>query len=748
MRHDATYLEEDEKPGFAYRFSDLYTLVRYRAGLLLAIVMAFSGLALLAALATPSMYEATTTVLIDSRDKNIVRFPDVLSGLEANTPTIESEVEILLSRSLATYVIEELQLQDNPEFNGSLGVSTSIAENLGLPTATRAPPPKTIDTLLTQTDEDMVIPEGVYHAYFARLTVARLRNTHLIEITFRSRNGESAARVANTLASVYLKQQVNAKAKAARSATGWLENRIEELRGDVNARESAVERYKAENNIVDSEGHRLGERQLARLMEQLVLARAATTTARAKYDQVAALLERGETEGTVAEVLSSNAVATLKAEYSKSTRKVAELRTRYGERHPKIREAVAEAGDARAQLLGEVKRIVANLENEFEVAKAHQESLSSQLDDQTNRTVEANSSTVRLRELEREAEASKNVYEVFLKRYRETAEQQSYQLADARVVARAAVPSIPASSKRKQIVMAGVGAGLIAALLIIIVLEMAYPRILTAAVIESRFGTRHLGALPSRGHGTEDRNWLAQAREIVASPNSPIAGAVREVRVAVDQWRYGNGPRVIVTASAGREITRTLTASNLAHQYAASGVRTLLVDADVRAQGLSNILLPRRDTGLLDVIREVKPLTEGLYTDAATGLVFLPVAASHGAGQVGGEAFVSVHFSAIVEEMKARFDVIVIDTPGVLDSADARAVAGHADQILYVHNWSSHRTRETKAALDVLRVHGPRLTGVVTSDVGHLEYETLLGRAPARFARAYRNASAPALPAA
>lgn len=715
---------EPQSGGFSYAPGDLVTLLRQRAIIIVSVVGVVLALAFAIALSLPSRYEATATVIIDSRERSVVDIRSVLSDLRTDTPTIESEVEIVRSRKVVGRVIHALRLDRDGEFNGRVGQGATWADEATAPKSEAlvreiAEAPLTLDKLIENATPGQAIPDDVFEAVLDNLWTYRIRNTHLIGITFRSRSAQKSALIANAIAQAYLADQVEQKANAAEATSVWLERRIEELRGVVLENERRIETFRSQNDLLSSGGQQLDERELTQLTEQVAVARNAAATAKARYENVREMLERPGAHEAVADVLASNTISTLKAELARATRKVAELRIRYGARHPAIQEAVAEEMDARRQLDGEIASIVASLANERDVARAKEVALVASLEALKARAADANQEGVGLRALTREAEASREVYESFLKRYRETAEQRSYQLPDARIVERAATPTHPSSPKRKHIVIGGAVAAIILALIAAAAAELLRPRILTPRIVEGRFGTRHLASLPRLGRAVGDEEQMRRLRLILASPQAPFCEGVRSARLAVDRWRDGNGARVIVCTAPGRDGQRTVLASNLAHQYALSGVRTLLVDGDPGAAGLSRAFAPGHDDGLIDHILDDVALERLVMRERETGLAFLSIGGGERREAWAGDAFTSVRMVEAMATLRSWFDVIVVDAPGLASGAAGQALVAHADQIVVVCDWSLCESARAKRVTRELAVYGDRLAGMVVTEVAN-----------------------------
>ncbi len=734
---NAEDIDEEEGGGFA--LSDLIGVVR-RRWLLIAICGVIVGLVTaIVAYSLPSRYEASATVQIDPRKRTIVNLENVVSDLRADQSTVESEVEILRSKSLILQVIASLDLRTHPDFTQPSLIERVMAA-FGLPTGTSGPAAQRsaprLDGVITpgtSPPADIATPQRdeVVSDFEKRLKVARVRNTLLIEVKASSADPVLAARIANALVETYLKDQLGAKIKATSQATEIIEQKLEGLRQKLFKAEKRVATFKAEHNIFDAEGQLLSEKQLARLMEQTVIARNATAETRARFEQVQELLRKGKQKSAIADVLQSQTIRLFKDQLVKATRREAELLTRYGPKHPELIKARAEVGDIEMQLSVEVDKIVANLETEFRVAEERERTLADSLVGLKEQQIISKDASVRLRELEREVATSRQVFETFLQRYKQTAESQDLQVADARIVQQADVPLVVASPKRKQITAIGLLAGLVIGFGLAALVELANPGLRRPEDIEEALGIPHLASLPllkRRSDGFQDPD--SALRATVAVPGGVFAEAVTLARHAIDRRRHDPAPRIILITSALPNEGKTLLAANLAYQLATVGQRTLVIDADVRRSSLSQQLGLDRAPGLLDAIMQGRPFEEFLLRDTTTELVVMPAG---GGGQMTlplspTQALDAPGFGQRLARLKSHFDTIIVDAAPILPVLDTRILAAHADQIVLVTTWNSTPRQILRRGIRLLGANAGKVVGAVINQVDAVAHASIRDR--------------------
>ena len=711
--------EEGAGPGLP-SLADLLRLLGKRK-LIIGFSTLLCGVASLGflSLLTPQ-YQAQATIFIDPRDKNVASSKLVTSDLIANTPSIESETEIIHSTEVAGRVIDELRLDDDSELahpDSALGkLKDLVKPYLGRHEASAHA--QNIGDLIDATAQSAPRADSTIEAFLSHVSAERVRETFLIQIGYKSRDPDKAARIANAVADAYVRAQVETKQRAAEQATVWLERQIAELRDKVFIAEKAVAQFKSAHGLYDSEGHPLDEREVARQMEQLTLARNTSAETRAKYEHAKQLLESGADIGTVGDVLKATAIVALKEQYADSLRQQAAAATRYGPLHPAMLKANSQVVSSRAELRAEIERIVTNLKSESEVAVGSQKQLEGNLAKLKDSVNGDSTQTVRLNELVREATAAREVYEAFLKRAQETTQQQDLQAPDAHLVDRAIVPLAPVSPKKTLIVAGGFGGGLGFGLVLAVLLELLFPSFVRTDAIEARLKLRHLATIERFEEQPTDRAApLRQLRRIVLDPHSVFSEQIRAIRIAVERQRNGRTPQIVLVTSAVPLEGKSVLASNLALHFALSGVRTLLIDCDLSGRGLTSRLSPGTTLTLYDCIMTRLPLRGAIMREAATGLHFLPGLSDASPAVAAADLFASPTFTSALKKLRAEFEIIVLDARAIVPSVDARILAENADQIVFVHKWRDTAQAVAKQALRALGHSLGKVTGVVVNQV-------------------------------
>jgi uncharacterized protein involved in exopolysaccharide biosynthesis/Mrp family chromosome partitioning ATPase len=428
-----------------------YVLGFFRRRWLSLAVMGLIGLAVGVALAfiTPNRYSATTQLLIDPRDLRVLQneISPQSMGSDATTAYLESQARVIASDSIKRKVIDKLALDRDPDFGGPRG---GLLQSLGV---SRAPSSDARDPVLL-----------ALGAMDKQVLVRRGDRTFVIDITTISGDGAKSARIANAMAETYLEDQMAVRSESAQRASNSLTSRLSELRERVRVAEDKVEKYRAANNLVGASGKLVTDEQLALGNTQLAQARARTADAQAKFDQVRLVRPSSIEAGATPEALNSASIAAFRAQLGSALTREADALVLYGAQHPALVSAQAQVRDARRQIAEELARTVQASRAELDRARAAETAISAQVERLKRDTLATSQAAVQLRELERDADASRQVYQAFLLRARETSEQSGVDSTNARVITAAVAPLEKMGPNRKLFALLGLLAGLAAGL--------------------------------------------------------------------------------------------------------------------------------------------------------------------------------------------------------------------------------------------------------------------------------------------
>lgn len=675
-------------------------------------LVAIALMALIIAQATP-MYKASARLLLDTRTFKVVSTEAALSSVDTmNLGAIQSELEVIQSDFLIGRVVDKLGLANNPDFNGTkppgfiesafaplrelwaTGISTLLAP---APKLQPAAQPARSSRAAEESDPRRRSAIG---AVSGGLSVTLLGRTFVILITVESPDGTMSARIANAIAEAYLADQIDTKNEANRRATEWLEQRLAELRRNLQVAEEAVAAYRRDKGLAGSPEGAVSTQTLSDLNAKYVGARTKRIEREARLVALSkASLNPGEI-ANIAEVSGNTMLAALRIQDAELTRKMAELSSMLGDNHPKLVQARNELASVRARFLSETQRITLAVRAELDAAKAEEDELKELVDKAAVVSGTASQYEAEQKQLEREAQSNRTLYESFLTRFKELREQQDIQRADARILAYAHPSGAPSSPNYKT--------GLVAAFVIGCLLGMAgavaaekLDRVFrSAAQVEEATGVGVLGMVPEvKGAAAQRSNVVGHVLE---NTTSPAAEAVRAVFTAISLGSLDRPPRVIaVTSSTPSEGKTTFVASlgGLLTKMNASR-RVLIVDLDLRQARMSAALgLKDRGGTIDDYLMGLKTLEECTKRHDNSGVDYILARPNT---PNAPEILESHAMKAALATFSDRYDLVILDGPPVMAVSDARIIARLADYTVFIVQWAKTPREVVKTAVNAL----------------------------------------------
>jgi polysaccharide biosynthesis transport protein len=692
----------------------LFGVIRRRANVILGCVVLGTVLATVWIFQLTPRYTAEATVMLDTRKNQMVDFTSLMAGLSGDQSVVRSEMEILKSRALADKVAEKLNMDSWPEYNPALR-QPGFFDALLSPFAWVTNAIRSLTTSSSAAALDNEARTRDRKAAEVTLLMDRMEITndgrsYLIKIHAQSTNRNAAALIANTYVDFYLLDQIEAKFDAVKRATGWLNDQLDTLRDKVRDSERAVEVYKDQNNLTQTtKGTTLSEQQMSELNSQLILA----TADRAQKESNLAQIRSGNNESSA--VLNSPLVEKLRTDEADLMHKKAELSNRYQPSHPTMVNLQSQIEEIKRKIDDEAGKTVRGLQGDVNAARAKENSLREQLGSIQKSANQEGKLDVQLRELQREADANKLLYENFLTKSKQTSSEEDIQQADARLVSSALPPRIPSFPKKTVLVgfsfllslLVGAGAAFI--------LERLDNGFRSAEQVEKLLGVSTLGLVPG-----VVRQELPQD-VVVKRPTSQYSESIRSIRTALRYSDVDNPPKVVLITSSLAGEGKTVFAGSLARSVARSGGKSLLVDCDLRRPSVAKLLGVNGEPGMLDVFAENANIDALIRVDEDSGMHYIP---SKGGTANPQDLLSSQQMRSFLERMRARYDLIVLDAPPVLAVSDPIILSHFVDTTIYLVRWETTPRPIVTGAVRMLRSNGGDIAGVVLSRVNARKHAT------------------------
>lgn len=407
-----------------------------------------AGLGIAIALSTPKKYESMTELTVDPRDLKLSDrdLTQMAVVPDATLVNVENQIRLLSSGTVLNKVVKQLNLVDDPEFNGQgtggLGVMSLIRSIL-----LRHDGPGGVD-------EPRRLSLAIGNLAES-LSVERAGKTSTITIGVTTQNAQKSALIAETMTDVFLATSGEMQSSTAGRATNELTAKLEEMRKGVEAAERKVEDFRATHDLVDAQGHLISDDQMLKVNEQLSVARARTAELNARAASARSINVNSVLGGTLPEEINSNTMSDLRSQYAALKQEADRAAVRLGPRHPELQALDAQLAGARDRIAAELSRIASSLQVDLKRSVQVQQDLASQLAQMKVRSGDVNSDLVSMRELERDATAKRSVYEQYLLRAKEIGEQKGINTANMTVISPPSVPLEPSGPSRAVVALAG-----------------------------------------------------------------------------------------------------------------------------------------------------------------------------------------------------------------------------------------------------------------------------------------------------
>lgn len=670
-------------------------------------------------------YRSSAKVIFDQQERNITNIEQVIVS-DFSRERMQNELEVLRSTALIERVIDSLNLNQNPEFNPSLLPREPTLRETYFPWLTLPPEAEQIGRGIGLIRPDPPAPDpetlrrrqrlAVIGRVRAGLQLRPVPNSSIIEISFTSARPRTAASIANEIADQYIVEQLEGKLDATRSATEWLSERVLELQQKVEASENAVVQLRAQLTQDAGQSLEITQAQLSELNGALSAAQSREVSLSAQYDRLVVALEQGLDIGAIPEFRESALISTLRGEENDLVSREVTLRASVRESHPSIVRLRGQRDEVQRKIREEAGRLVESIQVERDAATSEIEALTATVRELETKAVRQSAAEIELRQLEREAQASRLLYENFLGRLQETSQQESLQTADARVITPAEVPRFPLSQSRKRGLAMGGIFGLLAGIGIVFFLNRLANTFRTPKEIEDMIGLPVLGSVPAAGPKMKRRDILQLFRD---KPNSSLAEAVRNLRTSILFSDVDHPPKTLMLTSSIPREGKSTTSALIAMTSQQMGRSTILVDCDFRLPALSTILQFDADKpGVLSLMNGTAELDEVISVEPDSGLHILMARPNEAKTLLNpADVLSSKKFADLVADLSSKYDLVILDTPPALVVSDARIVSKLADVVLYVVKWDSTPHGVVQEGIAEMRSIGARLIGAAMTMV-------------------------------
>ncbi len=697
---------------------------------LLITMMTFLSLAaaIVYSMTATTKYTASSKILINPQPKRVFGSDYIPQDGNTNQILIESQTRVIASNAVLERVVKSENLISDPEFSDAAeqGLGDWLKRLIGWQSA-----PREVIETPARTQEAL-------RRLYERLAVKRPSQTYVVEVAVSSRDAEKAAMLSRAVSNAYITDQAETQANSTHQISQLLQGRLSTLRAKVLDAETRVQTFRRENNIIAADGALVNERHLSRLNDELLDAKNRMAGAEARAAKVLSLIRSGMIPESFDEAIKSRVIASLREQYAATARRESQLASVLGRAHPQLISARARVSRSRQLINAELRRIASSLQADLEVERRRVAALGKRLSRSRGVTDVTNTARIELSALEREANASRAVYERVLTKAHESNAQEKINLIDARVISYASTPLWASWPKKKIILplalMLGLGLGLAAAL----VNDYRRDRFTSNADIEQVLGLRILGSIPNFkqsvfsslrqlltrpvGKSGEQSSYYRLYLEL-AKLGSPYAtsvmGLVRNIMKLKDPQAkavIAQGS-VMLVSSTDHEGSSSV-AWSAAISAAMQKHKVLLIDGDGGNGELAQTLAPGNKQALRNVLDGEAKLADLIVQDKSLGLSFLPLVAA-------GTKSQTIHWGeyqtrlAQLPQISKEYDLVVVDGGAILNSGLAHLLVDVVESVALVVRTDGTSRQTVHEALRALDAPASKMRGIIVSTVDH-----------------------------
>ncbi len=665
--------------------ADLLRILIQRYRILLGVaVLVLGGTIAALAIVTPR-YEAKAVMLVDTDAAD----SSSATGTPAQTREVQqwrdyqmqTQIQFLNSRPLVRRVAEELGLAYDPEFNSAISSKPASAK-AGAPAAVQ---PRRVPIT------PQVI-EAVTDQLASALKVEQDAQSSFINVRVRSTDAVKAARIANQIVNSDVEMQIEEKRAVNKGSIMALNRQVKMLRDQLLSTEESIANYRYNHQIDPSAADASRAAQTAQIAAELSAARASSAEADARSAQA------GPRSGEMSPLLG-----TLRQQETELTRRLAELSTLYGPGYSDVQKASAELARVKDSIAAENRRINEQLASESSAKHAREAQLLTDLGSVQAESLNQGLKQAPLLTLERNAEALRTMYVGLLGTQGQMIRENDSIKPTASIAFKALVPIVPSYPNSARAIGVAAVVALVFGVILVMIVEALDTKVRTAAQVYSLTGTPLIGMVPSMAK--RDRKHPTHVA-VIDQPYSSFAEAMRSIQGRLArQFSRASGNVILVTSPLPQD-GKTTISIGLAAAAIATQRSAVLVDLDLRRPELVKILgFEQGEVDLFDYLSGEASLDDILTSANGPGLSAISVRSP---ARDPGAVLASPRLATLFDELRERFDTIIVNSPPVLAVSDAQEISRYADAVLLVLNWR-------KTSRDVLRATMEQFDGVFTA---------------------------------
>ena len=659
------------------------------------------------------IYRGTTTIQINKESPQIVDFKEIFAINTMDMDYYQTQYKILESRSLAKRVIQANSLFDHPEFlpgneSSPFQIWRSNIVRRGSEWLTfqneKARP-------LSEDGKETARDSLIINEFLDKLKIEPIRNSRLVKVHFDSQDPNLAKQIPNTLAELYIQQNLETRFKATEQAKEWLTRQLDDLKGKVEKADEALRAFASKHGIISlEEKENIVIQRLSELNEALSKAEAERMAKEALYRQTQA-----PDPDSLPPILENKLVQELKQTYIQLEAQYIKLsQSLFKPDWPELKRMKDQMETVQNRINGEIKKIVAGMKNEYESSLRKEILLRNAFEEQKARAMEMQQRAIQYNILKREADTNKELYKGLLQRMKEAGVSAGITASNIQVVDQAEMPIKPFKPNKKLNLLLAAVVGLFLGVGLAFFLEHLDDTIKTPEDLQEVIRLPSFGIVPE---GAYERRRLVDSNnsfpvELATSdyPKSMLSEAYRSIRTSILLSSSGNPPKTIAVSSPNPGEGKTTTVMNTAIVLSQTGARVIIIDADMRKPRIHKVFGKENGVGLSSFLSGNVDLEAVIQESKLPDLYYIP------SGPIPpnpSELLGSVLFKKMIEGLESRFHYLIIDSPPLLAFSDSVIISTNVDGVVMVVIGGKTPRETLKRSKEVLLQVDARILGVV-----------------------------------
>lgn len=640
-------------------------------------------------LMTTPIYRASTTLQIDRESAKIVNVQtvDPAEQMIAGDEFFQTEYGRLKSRRLAVLVVDSLNLASNDNFYIAMGGKVDWSKTA----PSEVPAKRRLNAI---------------NAFTRQLSVAPVRGSRLVNVSFDSPDRRIAAQLANATAENYISDNLNRRFEQSAYARQFLEERLAQQRVKLEDSQRQLVAYATQQQIINVQ---TGGEQGSGAVQSLTAANLValnTALAGARGERIKAEERWRQAQGSalsLGEVLKNPTIQDLTQAKAKAQAEYEDKGRVLKPDHPEMQQIAARVTELERQVQIETRNVQNSYKIDYDVALNQERAFERQVDQLKGSVMDLRNRSIQYDILQREVDTNQTLYDGLLQRYKEIGISGGIGINNISIVDRAEVPIKPSRPRPALNLAMAAFAGLAFGVLIAFLIELLDESIGTPEDVEAKLGVPLLGSVPKLDRKENPVSAMEDVR-------SPMSEAYYSIRTALQFSTPNGAPSSIVVTSSRPSEGKSTSSLAIARGFARLGRRVLLIDGDLRNPSMHRHLGVSNDVGLSKCLTGSASLASVIQPTDVPTLNFVPCGTLP---PNPAELLAGPHLKNLIQEATGLWDVVIIDGPPVLGLTDAPILAAAVEGVVFAVEASATRRSVAKIAMRRLKVGNARIVGII-----------------------------------